>query len=473
MSSANDSKIIVAKKYTDRIFLNSEINKYRYKNIEYLWGCYSELYKNFSLKKASNLNLKNSNNLSRIFLKYLPIYVIAIIYSVISYIILFVTSFFKKHIAIWTGDFYNFELKSDFRLGRLYKEFDSNKISYIEFIRLGEISYKSFFTNLFYRRRLVIYYDSFDIFLYFLTPSINIKICDNYFNNIELKIINSYINNFSKKRYQIYLFNFLFKSLGIKKYISWETSHRQLFSRIAASDCQVSTIGFMHGFGFNSYLSYLHLDGYNGNYKFGPDVFIVWSEFWKTYFLKSNIYREIYDWGPLRFNTFSNTKGNKVDKRINILYITEPLIDVSEMLEYLFFLTSNKSKYNVTFKLRNLNCKFYNKLIKDYPEFKIISVTTELFEKAVNKFDLVIGSHSTAVLESSIFSVPFLAVITSKWGDYFEISKKFPYSVVNSIDDFKLKINSINNLDNEVFEYFSKNYYGTNNSINKIIELLK
>lgn len=178
MSSSNKSKVLLAKKYTDRILLNKAINNIRYKNVEYLWGSYSELYKIFSLKKANNYDFSkfssfNSNKLYLNAVKYLPIYVIAIIYSLISYFYYLLTSIFKQYVAVWTGDFYNFELKSDFRLGNLYKELNHNKINFIEFIRLGEITYKSFFSNLYFRRRLAIYYDSFDIF--FLLFNTNFK----------------------------------------------------------------------------------------------------------------------------------------------------------------------------------------------------------------------------------------------------------------------------------------------------------
>lgn len=310
-------------------------------------------------------------------------------------------------------------------------------------------------------------------FFYFLTPISKIKIIDDFFTTSELKFVNNYLNNFSKNRYQIYLFKLLFKSFKIEQYIIWETSHRQLFSRIAASDCGVNTIGFMHGFAFNSYISYLHLDSYKGNFKFGPDIFIVWSQFWKKYFSKSSIYKTIYDWGPLRYNKFSDRVKEKSDEKLNVLFISEPLIDVSEMIGYLNFLISNKTKFNLTFKLRNLNCKFYKQLINNYPEYKSIDITTEPFEKAVEKFDLVIGSHSTAVVESSIFNVPFLAIITSKWGDYFEISKKHPNCVVNSLLDFDKKIGSIDKYNSKLLNQFSINFFGNENAIFNLIGLLK
>lgn len=241
MSSTRESKILIAKFYTDKIFSNIEINKYHFKNIEYLWGCYSDLYKNFSLKKASNLNPIYSSRFSLSIVKYFPVYVVAIVYSIISFFVLILTSAYKKRIAIWTGDFYDSNLNSDFRLGGLYKEIACNNISYIEFIRLGEINYSIFFSNLFLRRRLTIYYDSFDLIFYFLTPSIKIKLIDNYFSKSELIYINNCLNSFSKKRYQIYLFKFFFKSLGIKKYIIWETSHRQVFQ-----ESLQQTVMFIH-----------------------------------------------------------------------------------------------------------------------------------------------------------------------------------------------------------------------------------
>ena len=118
----------------------------------------------------------------------------------------------------------------------------------------------------------------------------------------------------------------------------------------------------MHGFSFNTYMSYEHYSFYQGTKKLSPDMFIVWSQFWKEYFLKnSKNYPNIKAWGPLR-NNQTKSKINQLDKFKNILILTEPLVNPISIYPYLQELIKT-GKYSLIFKLRDLECSFYNDLL--------------------------------------------------------------------------------------------------------------
>ena len=53
---------------------------------------------------------------------------------------------------------------------------------------------------------------------------------------------------------------------------------------------------------------------------------------------------------------------------------------------------------------------------------------------------MVIGSHSTAVIDSSVLSKPFLLVNTPKWGNYFQIDNLY---FVNDINELESKISKV------------------------------
>ena len=94
------------------------------------------------------------------------------------------------------------------------------------------------------------------------------------------------------------------------------------------------------------------------NKKFSPDIFIVWSEFWKKYFNdQSNNYSRLESWGYLRNNHLKNKLVKKKNKKKNILFLTEPLIDVDSIYPYIKKIVSN-SNFNIIFKLRDKNCFF-------------------------------------------------------------------------------------------------------------------
>lgn len=457
-----------AKEITDLIFKEEKIYSYKIIEYPYLLTLYSDVYRFFSLKKVSGTFKYYNYSLSK-FKSYIinsPIYFTAFLYSIFSFFLLLTK---KRKIAIWSGDFYNIKTKSDFRLGNLILELENSKINYFEIIRLRNVGYGTFFSNLFKRRRPVIYYDCLEPLLHLFKKDV-ISINITKLNNEENNFLSNFFSNHVQEKNMFFILKFIFKKLKITKFIPWEVSYRQIYPFLASKNLNIETLGFMHGLSFNTYMSYEHIS--YSKKKFSPDIFIVWSEFWKKYFNdQSNNYSRLESWGYLRNNHLKNKLVKNKNKKKNILFITEPLIDVDSIYPYIKKIVSN-SNFNIIFKLRDQNCFFYNKLIDKYPELTKIKTKTGLYSESLKNIDIVIGSHSTAIIESTIFEIPFAVLNTRKWGDYFEISKDFPNNFILSPDELEDKISLIlNGKFNHTL--FKNKYFGDNNSLNKILDWIK
>ena len=70
-----------------------------------------------------------------------------------------------------------------------------------------------------------------------------------------------------------------------------------------------------------------------------------------------------------------------------------------------------------------------------------VNIKGDIYE-AISNCDLIIGSHSTAVLNASKLNKNFLLVNTSKWGNYFQLSDEM---FVENVDDLKTKIRQLKN----------------------------
>ena len=444
------------KDFSTKIFVNSNYKDFEYLGIHYLVTYYSEVYRStFNKKKLYNATWK-------IWLLQLDIYLVAIIFSFFSFLYWLIKPKSKKRIGLWSGDFYSKENNADFRLGNLFNELNL-KFSVIEFLRIKNTNRKRFYQNLWNRKRAVIYYDCFDPLFIPFTRKKKFKITLNEIHDKE--IIEKYLQSRSRERYQFKLYKKIFKKIQLDFFIPWETSSRQIYMVAASKKNNIKTIGFMHGLSFNSYMSYEHLDFYDS--PIGPDYFIVWSEFWKKYFEKnSKLYPNLLDWGTLRNDT-QKTREKRLSNKI--LYICEPLIEHHYLIDYISAL-SDKYGERLVFKLRDDQCSFYNSLIRSHPKLKSHNIELRPFDKCIHDYSITVGSHSTAVVESSIYKIPFVAIYTKKWGDYFELFHEYPDFLAHSKEEMLVKVEKHLNIPNntELNELSIKYFGGNRNCSDKI-----
>jgi hypothetical protein len=248
-------------------------------------------------------------------------------------------------------------------------------------------------------------------------------------------------------------FNAIFSLKKIKLYYCLEINFKNGFSTKIAKINNIRTIGFMHGLSFNSYMSHNFLNFLPKNNKW-IDEFLVWSPFWKTYYEKnSSIYRNIKLTRYPRYNDgFDYSLNYQSNSKINVLWICEPLIDLNEVKDYLFYLNEN---FNLIFKVRSLNCTFYKNLLKNYLVFSTNECRSDKFHLSLNNIHFVIGTHSTAVLESCLYNIKFGIILTETWGNFFEI--EFKDILLNNVSDLDVLIKSefnLKNLNEVKYKYF-------------------
>ena len=125
------------------------------------------------------------------------------------------------------------------------------------------------------------------------------------------------------------------------------------------------------------------------------------------------------------------------------------------------------SKFQVGIKIRNTYKENYVTQILKLNSDIIIENNT--IDKLYIKYDLILGSHSTAVVESLKFGRPFLLLNTKKWGNYFNIKSEL---FVKSRHEL---LNKINCISKDNYNNIKENFFGDlkKNGVYEIVKYLK
>jgi hypothetical protein len=201
--------------------------------------------------------------------------------------------------------------------------------------------------------------------------------------------------------YYIYkIVRFILNFLKIEILISLDDSRYSNELNIASKDLGIKTIGYMHG-RFNEY----HL----GLFEFPYDKYLVWSDYFKNKLLDiSDKYSEenIEVVGHFRLAE----KLPVVKRGKNILWLGESNIEYNEITHFIKLIVDNG--YNVIFRGKPGTNNNLKKFLKE----NNISIdnSNSYFECLQNqRIGLVVGTHSTALMESWIVGVPSLALMCS------------------------------------------------------------
>jgi hypothetical protein len=326
----------------------------------------------------------------------------------------------RRRTAIWTGDFFDPATRADFRLGKLYDRLDERGLAYVELIRSGTTDFKTLWKNARLRGSPALYYDALVAYLGWLFPKA--RATSGGRMGLVQEIYAEDLNHIART---VPLFRIIFKAIGVGELVSWEYSERQAGLVHAARGAGIPIIGFMHGAGMESYMAHEFIAEYRGPGPLGPDYFGVWSAWWKDYFdSRSRVYGSIEVSGSLRKGMKAPAPSSAPVPGLarplrKVLWISEPLAEVDDIAPYLSMVAG---RYELGIKKRPSTAdSFYNRLLKARPDFKGIPVHDGNIFEAIGQYDLVIGSHSTGVIDASVLGKPFVLVGTRKWGDYFEM----------------------------------------------------
>ena len=314
----------------------------------------------------------------------------------------------KPAVVVWTGDYYTRENAGDFRLGNFYKDCKKENLFVIDFINKSESIFKRF-SNFYFRKRTVVYYNAIQTYIYSIIL---------LFRKTKIKPVETQLDYF---RVDCSISRLYLKMVNAKVIIAWEFSKRQCGLIGAAKSLNIPVVGAMHGAGMRTYMVHEFIKQPRDEIKVGPDIMGVWSDYWLDYYTKhSNCYSKLEVCCYQRSPRMVTRKKPRINN-FKILWISEPLAILEELYPYFKVINEN---FDLSIKIRqNIKCSFYSSLTSLYPQTTDLHTETGSMEESVINYDLVVGTHSTAVIESSLYNIPFLLFQSNKWGNYFDLNK--------------------------------------------------
>lgn len=400
-----------------------------YKN---LFSCYLKAYDS-NVKFINEPGLKSSDFFSfGIFLQ------IGITLISLPFLLL------QKHgIMLFTSDLFERRKDYDFRMKFVYEELRQRDIQFVEFVRSIE-SWKVILKNALIRKRPIIYSEA----VTFIGRLISIIVGDHL---LFKKVLQTSFFDFkmspeirfkfsvaSQSLFTIYddvwsirIMKGVLRVIGIKTAFIPAVIDRNFQTVIGCKLNNIPIIGILHGVASRDYNVYDFIPAYDGEKSISVDKYGVWSEWWKDYYIKySHAYRkdQLYISGPMRplikENNSVSLRQDEYSGKVRVLFVSEQLAVPEEVLPYLNALieTDDISLYIV---FRPHADGFESWLKQYHPEILKKIGEGHIFrngiKEALPECDVVVGSHSTAVLESLLELKPFVFFSSKKWGDYFDL----------------------------------------------------
>lgn len=336
----------------------------------------------------------------------------------------------RPSVLLYTGDLFDPPRDHSFRMRFIYEELYRRKISFVEFIRSMEPA-KTMLSHAFVRRRPVLYSYAIKVVISWLAggradyvrPVSDSTDSDHVF---KLALASTYIRNVRGVRWSITVMNFLVRSIGIRAALipaaSSRTGHEVLGCKIAG----IPTIGVLHGAASRYYNVYDFMPEYRGEKRISLDLYGMWSKWWRDYYIangKAYVPEQLVVSGPMRpMRSGAPSRPSHDGGPIKVLFVSEQLAEPSEVLPYLSALLDDP-RVEVYLTFRSYRDGFEDWLKEHHPEIlgkvnKANSIRTGI-QDAIGRSAVVVGSHSTAVLEALFQMRPIVFFNTRKWGDYF------------------------------------------------------
>lgn len=347
-------------------------------------------------------------------------------------------------IMVWSSDLFDPPRDHDFRMRFIYEELRKRKICFTEFIRSLESS-STIFKHAHKRKRPVVYSFAINKVAYKLGNFFDKRHKKRFLKLVlsnstdplrrfQFKVASCYLQNVSGDIWGIKTSSFILQFLGIKTAIIIAAFCRNFTEVLACKIQGVHTIGILHGFSSKDYNVYDFMPEFDGEKSLSLDKYGVWSEWWRDYYIKySKVYdyRQLYVSGLMRPIVEDHGLGLKKifsvsdsEARIKVLFVSEQLASPGEILPYLKALLEVET-LSIFIHFRAYRDGFEEWLKLNSPEIIEKIGKDKIFRgnihNSITACDVVVGSHSTAVLEATLQIKPFVSFHTQKWGDYFEL----------------------------------------------------
>jgi len=397
----------------------------------------------------------------------------------------------RPRLMVFIGDKFEASKDYDFRMRFVYQELRQRKIYFVEFIRSLE-SWKTILQHFFIRKRSVIYSEGVALlgrFASFLTGGRRLtreKFGEHIFVSerdpevrFKLLVATHYLRDVYSDIWAIRIMKWILGVISVKAALFTAVLDRNFHAFAGCKLHNLPTVGILHGIASHHYIVYDFLPGFRGNKMLSVDKYGMWSEWCKEYYLKySRAYRpdQLYISGPMRPLEKSNENSERRDPNvgskgltlnsgtIDVLFISEQLASPMEVIPYLEKLMNEKT-INLSIKFRPYRDGFEEWLIENRPDLlkvKNIKILRGSIQEAVKECDVIVGSHSTAVLEALLqFKMP-LFFDTNKWGDCFslkEYGRNRPFFAENP-DELVERIKAARSVSADTLKELQERYFG-------------
>jgi hypothetical protein len=384
----------------------------------------------------------------------------------------------RPKVLIFTGDKFDQGKDYDFRMKYIYEELRSRKINFVEFIRSLE-SWPLVLRHILKRKRAVVYPEAikflgelmgkFSLSGHTISPPSDIE--GDSEKLFKFRAASLYISRTRGDVWTIRIINLLVKLLGIKSAFIAATTERNLHTFIGCKLNHIPVIGIMHGTSFKDYCTHDYLPTFNGQKTLSVDKYGVWSEWWKEYYAKnSSIHtpNQLIVSGPMRplqdVNKECKTSKSSCGNVLKVLWISEQLAAPEEVLPYLEELLKSDN-IRVVYRFRPYRDMFQNWILQNRPELlglKNVSISDGSLQDAICNSDVVVGSHSTAVMESVIHNIQPILFWTNKWGDYFHLKERDKTNSFFASTPHELveKIKKLDTVSFEAIQELRNRYFG-------------
>lgn len=336
----------------------------------------------------------------------------------------------KPGLMVWTSDKFDPPRDFDFRYRLIYEELREKKIPFVEFIRSLE-SWPVVLQHAWRRKRPVFYSAAVIEFINYFTnrfsrysPSFSSSDPKERF---WFQVSAHYLRNIRGTIWSIRLIKFILQWIGIKAAIIAVGTGRTFHDLLGCKLAGIKTVGIQHGATIRYFCVYDFMPGFDGQKKLSVDKYGLWSEWWKEYYIThSRAYgpEQLYVSGhmrPLKKEKKEPFPPELKKERPRVLLISEQLAVPQDIMPYFSALLEIK-EFDFYLKFRPYRDGFEEWLKKHHPDIlKRVKTVRGTMQEAAALADIVVGSHSTAVLEALLQLKPFVLFRTQKWGDYFDI----------------------------------------------------
>ncbi len=436
-----------------------------------LFGCFLNAYgKKFTILREPGLRSPS----------FLPLGVFLQILLTLAFLPMLMIQ--RRSIMVYISDEFHKSKDYHFRMGFIYEELRKKNLPFVEFIRSIE-PWRTVIQHAFHRKRPVLYTDAVSFIARFMSYVTGGRLMAKYtFNALrtsarhtpeqqfKLNVATQYLLCVYDDVWAIRIMRVILHLIGVKSALIVAAMGRNFQCVLGCKLNNIPIIGILHGVASQHYNVYDFMPQYDGEKVLSVDKYGVWSDWWKEYYATySRVYKkeQLYVSGPMRpmieGETTAYAKRN-ISGPIKVLLVSEQLAVPEEVLPYLEALMKDAG-ISLYIVFRPYLDGFGTWLEKYHPDILEKIGEDHIFRNGIKEgipvCDVIVGSHSTAVLEALLVLKPMVFFFTKKWGDYFDL-KEYPDRTFLAENPTELleKVRISTNASVEVLQDLQKRFFG-------------